>query len=73
MSYFNHVNLFIFIQRKINVCVTAILLRSHLVLMAEQDMQLAKLNARDFNLNAIDFTVTLVRDCWLGRTPYVTK
>jgi CCR4-NOT transcription complex subunit 1 len=61
------------LQRKFNVPVTALLLKSNLVPIAEQDAQLAKLIMRDLKPSAINFTASLIRDCLLGSAPYASR
>jgi len=56
-------------ERKFNLPMTALLLKSNL---AEQDVQLAELIMRDLKPSAIDFTASLIRDCLLGSAPYAS-
>ncbi|KAF9508188.1 hypothetical protein BS47DRAFT_1397968 [Hydnum rufescens UP504] len=59
-------------QRKFNVPVTALLLKSNLVPIMEQDAQLAKLIMRDLKSSTINFTAGLIWDYLLGPAPYVS-
>lgn len=61
------------VQRKFNVPVTAILLRSNIVPVAQQDAQLAKLISRDARPSAINFTSNLIRDCLFDPSPYASR
>ncbi|KAF9513935.1 hypothetical protein BS47DRAFT_1362032 [Hydnum rufescens UP504] len=60
-------------ERKFNDPVTALLLKSNLVPIMEQDAQLAKLIMRDLKPSAINFTADLIRDCLLGPAPYASR
>lgn len=60
-------------QRKFNVPVTALLLRSNLIPFQEQDAQLAKLILRDMKPSTINFTANLIRDSLLGNAPYASR
>lgn len=61
------------LQRKFNVPVTSLLLRTGLIPTELQDQQLAKLILRDGKPSAINFKANLIRECVFAPNPTATR
>ena len=60
-------------QRKYNVAVTVVLLRSGLINLSLQDQQLAKLLFEDPRPNLLSFAANLIRECLSSDPPVATQ
>lgn len=62
-----------FSQRKYNVAVTVVLLRSGLINLGLQDQQLAKLLFEDPRPTLLSFAANLIRECLSSDPPVATQ